>query len=125
MDYPTTLSGKIEGASPRSIDAVLRRMIADREALVAARDAELAARDHAIAALERDIATRDQDIAARNDAISMRDHAIAALERDIAALRPQAERLTRLALALEWRDGPRALLAVLPAARLLRRLTRR
>lgn len=111
----TSTDPQAETPSPRGIDAVLRRMIADREAIVAARDAELAARDQAIAA-------RDGALAEARDAIAARDHAIAALEREVAALRPQAERLTRLALALEWPDGPRA---VLPAARLLRRLTRR
>ena len=114
----TSTDPQAETPSPRGIDAVLRRMIADREAIVGARDAELAARD-------QDIAARDGALAEARDAIAARDHAIAAQEREIAALRPQAERLTRLALALEWPDGPRALRAVLPAARLLRRLITR
>ncbi|HEX7388517.1 MAG TPA: hypothetical protein VF286_00305 [Acidiphilium sp.] len=68
--------------------------------------------------LRRMIAERDAAIADRNAIIAERD-------RTIAALTPDAERLARLIHTLDWPDGPRALRAVLPAARLIRRLMHR
>lgn len=97
MGHQAILTALTETLPPRGMDGVLRRMVAERDATIAA---------------------LDMRIAERNAVIAERD-------RTIAVLAPDADRLTRLVRALEWPDGPRALRAVLPAARLIRRLMHR
>lgn len=83
------------GRSP--IDAVLRRMIADRE-------------------------TR---IGTLQDRIDSLERALHEKEARVAALSAHTAALDRLVDELVWDDGPRALRAVLPLARAIRRLTSR
>lgn len=80
-----------------TIIAVLRRMVADRE-------------------------TRIETLRARIETL---EAALRQSEERAARLETRAAALDRLATGLVWNEGPRAIRAVLPLARLIRRLTRR
>ncbi len=97
------------------------REIKTRNLDVQARDQDIQARDRTIATLDQDIQARDQDIMARDSEITTLHQSIAERDRELHELRPRAETLTRLALSLDWAEAPRALRAVLPLARILRR----
>jgi hypothetical protein len=90
---------------------------------IEARDRDVQARDREIEALNRDIQARDQTIMARDREIAALHQIIASRDQELARLRPQAEALVRLAAMLDWPQAPRALRAVLPLARVLRRLS--
>lgn len=126
--------------APPDLDTVLRRMVAAREVALAE---AIATRDARIDDLIAQIMARDEALDARDQTISARDAALAAHRASLAASARQIEALTtetralkagiarlhvkeatldRLALSLEWPDGPRAIRTMLPAARLLRRL---
>ncbi|MDX5930885.1 hypothetical protein [Acidiphilium acidophilum] len=117
---------------PAGLDAVLRRMIAAREAALGDAEAHIAARNRRIDELDALVtavqAALDGEIAhirERNRRIGELDAEIAARDRRIEHLEDQVARLHRLAEELVWPEGPRALRAVLPMARLVRRVIRR
>jgi hypothetical protein len=119
--------------------AALGRMLATRETAIAAlhaegaaqrardegelalRQAEIATRDQRIGQLEQENAECHDESTARMEEIAALQAGLAAKEAEIAALRPPAEQLARLAEALDWPDGPRAVRAFLPMARLIRK----
>lgn len=86
-----------------SLDAVLRRMIADREGRMVALHGRIEALEAALIEREARIAALEAECAARETACQ-RDRAI----------------VHRLIHDLAWPDGPRALRAALPVARLIR-----
>lgn len=138
---------------PAGLNAVMRRMIAAREAALGAAHEHIASRNERIDELDAAL-TMAQDVLAttqaaldetrmaladshrtleaeirhiseRNQRIAELDAAIAARDQRIEMLEDQFARLRRLADDLVWPDGPRALRAVLPLARLLRQVIRR
>ena len=90
---------------------------------IQARDSDVQARDREIEALNLNLQARDQDIMARDRATAALHQSIALRDQELAVLRPQAEALARLAVMLDWPEAPRALRAVLPLARALRRFS--
>lgn len=74
--------------------------------------------------LQRMIADREARLAALRDKVDTLELALHEREMRLARLETYAATLDRLANHLIWNDGPRALRAVLPFARLLRRLTK-
>ncbi|MGC9270610.1 hypothetical protein [Acidiphilium sp.] len=108
----------IETPPPPTMAAVLRSMVAHRQERIAVLEDALAARDAIIAARDHAIAEQAALIAALRLTVEQREQLIARLE-------PEAARCAQLALTLTWPDGPRALRAVLPVARLIRRIMRR
>jgi hypothetical protein len=142
-----------EYRSPAGLDLVLRRMIVERQAGIAALEQAVAAaaivisaRDQAIAQREAIMAeqaalieAQERQLAGQRGMIAECDTLIATqsahnIAQDlisasqattIAALTIEAARLPAVAVTLQWPDGPRAIQAVLPIARIIRRLARR
>jgi len=138
---------------PAGLDAVLRRMIAAREAALGAAHEHIASRNRrideldtalttthdaltttqaaldqtrtALANARRTLEAEIRHIVERNQRIAELDAEIAARDQRIETLEDQFARLRRLADELVWPDGPRALRAVLPLARLVRQVIRR
>jgi predicted RNase H-like nuclease (RuvC/YqgF family) len=131
---------------PAGLDAVLRRMIAAREAALGAAHEHIASRNRRIDELDTALTTTQaaldqtrtalanarrtleaeiRHIVERNQRIAELDAEIAARDQRIETLEDQFARLRRLADDLVWPDGPRALRAVLPLARLVRKVIRR
>lgn len=135
MDEPTL------DLPPAGFDAVLRRMIALRESEAEELRTALRLRDervefldakcHELAAiierLDRWVTERDRRIEALEATIATRDDGIAGKDANIptGGISPDSAILRHLVLTLEWPNGPRALRAVLPLARLIRRIMRR
>lgn len=91
-----------------SLESVLRRMVADREARMVALHGRIAALDAMLMDREARIAALEAECAAR-DLACQRDRAI----------------VHRLVHDLAWPEGPRALRAALPVARLIRAMLSR
>lgn len=78
-----------------------------------------------IAVLRRMVADRETRIATLRARIETLEATLRQSEERAARLETRAAALDRLATGLVWNEGPRAIRAVLPLARLIRRLTRR